>query len=55
MDELAGRIRQEGLIQPVVLNQIDNGRYRVIAGHRRIEACKRLRWHSVPAIVRGGE
>jgi small-conductance mechanosensitive channel len=46
------RIRQDGLIQPVVLNQMQDGRYRIIAGHRRIEACKRLGWRSLPAIVK---
>jgi small-conductance mechanosensitive channel len=49
--ELGVRIRTEGLIQPVVLAQSDDGRYRVVAGHMRVEACKRLGWQSLPAIV----
>ena len=55
IDELADRIREEGLIQPVVLSQMENGQYRVIAGHMRIEACKRLGWRSLPAIIRDGK
>jgi hypothetical protein len=53
--ELADRIKEEGLIQPVVLNQVQEGRYRIIAGHMRVEACKRLGWRSLPAIVRDKE
>ena len=50
--ELADRIKEEGLIQPVVLNEAQPGEYRIVAGHMRVEACKRLGWRSVPAIVR---
>ncbi|MBN1583476.1 MAG: mechanosensitive ion channel [Anaerolineae bacterium] len=50
--ELAERIKAEGLIQPVVLTQVADGRYRVIVGHMRVEACKRLGWRSVPAVIR---
>ena len=55
INELADRIKEEGLIQPVVLNHVGEGRYRVIAGHMRVEACKRLGWRSLPATVRNGE
>lgn len=50
--ELAARIQAEGLIQPVVLDRSRDGQYQVAAGHMRVEACKRLGWHSLPAIVR---
>jgi small-conductance mechanosensitive channel len=49
--ELGVKIRTEGLIQPVVLAQVDDGQYRVVAGHMRVEACKRLGWQSLPAII----
>jgi small-conductance mechanosensitive channel len=50
--ELADRIKEEGLIQPVVVSEVRPGEYRIVAGHMRVEACKRLGWRSVPAIVR---
>ena len=53
--ELAEKIKEEGLIQPVVLSQMKDGRYLVTVGHKRIEACKRLGWRSVPAIVKSAE
>jgi len=52
ISELADRIREEGLIQPIVLNGTGPGEYHVVAGHMRVEACKRLGWRSVPAVVR---
>jgi small-conductance mechanosensitive channel len=52
ISELADRIREEGLIQPIVLNETAPGEYQVVAGHMRVEACKRLGWRSVPAVVR---
>jgi hypothetical protein len=53
--ELADRINQDGLIQPVVLAQTGPDEYRIVAGHMRVEACKRLGWRSLPAIVRSRE
>jgi small-conductance mechanosensitive channel len=53
--KLAARIKTEGLIQPVVLHLAEDGQYRVIAGHLRVEACKRLGWRSLPAIIRNRE
>jgi small-conductance mechanosensitive channel len=53
--ELAERIKSEGLIQPVVVSQTASGTYRLVAGHMRVAACKRLGWRSVPAVVREAE
>jgi small-conductance mechanosensitive channel len=52
IEELAAKIRQEGLVQPIVLSRARGGQYRVIVGHRRVDACKRLGWRSIPAIIR---
>ena len=52
IEELAVRIRREGLVQPVVLSRAQDGQHRVIVGHRRVEACKRLGWRSIPAVIR---
>ena len=52
---LADRIKDKGLVQPIVLNRVQEGRYRIIAGHMRVEACKRLGWRNLPAVVKGEE
>jgi small-conductance mechanosensitive channel len=52
---LASKIRDEGLIQPVVLRRAVDGCYEIVAGHMRVEACKRLGWRSLPAVIRDDE
>jgi len=50
---LAQGIKAEGLLQPiVVVKNVTTGQYEVLAGHLRLEACKKLGWKKVPAIVR---
>lgn len=52
LDDLAQSITEQGLIQPPTLRQTVGGRYEVVAGQRRILACQKLGWESIPAIVR---
>ena len=40
--ELAESIEKQGLINPITVQKRDDGKYVVIAGHRRFEAVKRL-------------
>lgn len=51
VDELASSIREKGLIQPIIVRPVGM-RFEVVAGARRLEACKRLRWSKVPCIIR---
>ena len=52
LDELAESMRAYGLLQPVVLRARDNGRYEIVAGHRRVAAARELGWTEIPAILR---
>ncbi len=47
---LAQSISQNGLLQPILVTQTDNG-YTLIAGERRLMACRQLEWTTIPAIV----
>ena len=49
--ELADSIREHGLIQPVIVRQLGE-KYEVIAGERRLRACRLAGLQTVPAIVR---
>ncbi len=40
--ELAESIEKQGLINPILVQKRSDGKYVVIAGHRRYEAVKRL-------------
>ncbi|HUT75267.1 MAG TPA: ParB N-terminal domain-containing protein [Armatimonadota bacterium] len=50
--DLAHHIEAVGLLQPLVLEPLPNGRYRVLAGVNRLRACKHLGWTRVPATMR---
>jgi ParB family chromosome partitioning protein len=52
LNELADSIRQHGVIQPVIVQALSDGRYELIAGERRWRAAQRAGLMKVPAIVR---
>ncbi len=51
IDELIASVREKGLIEPIIVRPI-GGTFEVVAGARRFEACKRLRWSRIPCIIR---
>jgi ParB family chromosome partitioning protein len=53
IEELAASIRSAGLLQPVIVRPLTGNpnRYELIAGERRLRACKHLGWKAIPAIV----
>jgi len=52
MDDLVQSILQHGLIEPIVVRPQPDGRYKIIAGHRRWIACKRAGLTEIAAVVR---
>ena len=52
MQELANSIREVGIIQPITLRQIEEGRYQIIAGERRWRASQLAGLQAVPAYIR---
>ena len=55
IDELADRIRQMGLLQPILVQRTGDGRYRLMAGRFRFLACQKLGWRHIPAVIRESE
>jgi ParB family chromosome partitioning protein len=51
IDELATTVREFGLLQPILVQSIDN-HYVVISGERRLRACRQLKLPKVPCIVK---
>ncbi|AJC85703.1 ParB/RepB/Spo0J family partition protein [Campylobacter sp. RM16704] len=51
LEELAGSIKEYGLIQPIVVLKKDEFSYILIAGERRFRACKFLKKDQIKAIV----
>lgn len=52
LDELAASIAARGVIQPVIVRPLGNGRYQLVAGERRWRAAQRAKLHEIPALVR---
>src|ERR1700757_3497163 len=52
LNELTESIRVSGVVQPVVLRPIANGRFQLVAGERRWQASKRAGKTTIPAVVR---
>ena len=52
---LAASIRENGLLQPVTVRRVGPDRYELVAGERRLRACKLAGMDKVPAIVRDCE
>ncbi|HEX7284665.1 MAG TPA: ParB/RepB/Spo0J family partition protein [Candidatus Angelobacter sp.] len=52
LNELADSIKASGVVQPVVLRPVPNGRFQLVAGERRWLASKRAGKTTVPAVVR---
>lgn len=52
LEELAASITEVGLLQPVVVRRLDDGKYELVMGERRWRACMRAGLEAIPAIVR---
>ncbi len=50
--ELAQTIHTHGMIQPIVVRKIEQNKYELIAGERRLRAVESLGWEQVSAIIR---
>jgi len=54
LDELAASIKMHGILQPLVVEPGDEGRYNLKIGRRRMAAAKMVGLDKVPAIVLDG-
>lgn len=51
LSELMQAIKKNGLLQPVGVRELPNGKYDAVYGNRRILACKKLGWEDIPAVI----
>ena len=52
LNELATSIKNQGLIQPLVVREIENQQFQIIAGERRWRASQKAGLHDVPVIIK---
>ena len=51
LEELANSIKENGLLQPILVREYGDGRYQIIAGERRFRASKLAGLNEIPAII----
>lgn len=52
LEELAESIARRGVIQPVIVRALGEGRYQLVAGERRWRAAQKAQLHEIPALIR---
>ncbi len=55
VEQLARSIEMLGLLRPIVLKENpDFGKYEILSGKLRFQACRKLGWKAIPALVLAG-
>ncbi|MCS6794503.1 MAG: ParB/RepB/Spo0J family partition protein [Raineya sp.] len=52
LQELTESIKLQGIIQPITVRKLEEGRYQLISGERRLQASKRAGLKTIPAYIR---
>ena len=52
LEDLAGSIREKGILQPLIVRETEGGKYEIVAGERRWRAAQRAQLHRIPVLVR---
>ena len=50
--ELTQSIKENRLLKPIIVRPFPDGKYEIISGHRRVEACKALGITSIPVTIK---
>ena len=51
MIQLIESIKENGVITPIIVRPKPKGRYEMISGHRRLQACRHLGYKTIPGQV----
>lgn len=51
LEGLAQSIRANGILQPLIVRQLENGKYELVAGERRLRAARLVGMTRVPCVV----
>jgi ParB family transcriptional regulator, chromosome partitioning protein len=52
MHDLVKSIEQHGILQPIIVRPVEDGKYELVAGERRFQAARTVQLECVPAVVR---
>ncbi len=51
-EEFLESIKETGLLEPITVCFLSEGKYEIISGHRRVKACKKLGISEIPATIK---
>jgi ParB family chromosome partitioning protein len=52
LEDLAESIKANGVLQPIIVRPLNDGKYEILSGHNRVEASKLAGNDTIPVIVR---
>lgn len=53
LDDMVESVRQNGILNPILVQPIDNGsKYEILSGHNRVESAKLIGLEYIPAIIK---
>ncbi len=52
LEELSESIKENGIIQPLTVAELENGEFELIAGERRLRAAKKAGYEQVPVVIK---
>ncbi len=52
LDELAASVAEHGILQPLLVRPLPDGRYEIVAGERRYRAAKMAGLREIPVVIR---
>ncbi len=52
MDELVASVREKGIIQPLIVRQLAENDFQIVAGERRWRAAQAAKLHEIPVVLR---
>ncbi len=52
LNELIKSVKEEGILQPILVKEIADGKYEIIAGERRYIAAQRAGLKTIPAVIK---
>ncbi|MEF1170951.1 ParB/RepB/Spo0J family partition protein, partial [Vibrio sinaloensis] len=55
LEELAASIESQGIIQPIVVRQVEHDKFEIIAGERRWRAARKAGLKQVPCVIKNVE
>lgn len=52
LEDLAASIREKGIIQPLIVREVSDAKYEIVAGERRWRAAQMAKLHALPVVIR---